>query len=237
MSNNSLNNLYDPSWGNAKIGKLWVYCKDLLENGKRPLLPASTFYTNWNGTAKDLAIMAGKILKYLKFQSMWALRVDFTHDLDVPGMFTIKNSNAKIVIQRKYKNNSTACAAILAHEITHLILNHRRCREEGDYENERFTDFATVYMGLGTLVLNGKYISNYGEGSSIITSFFQYTLYLFSFGLVAKNPYNKVENNFGYWNEDQYYTIFTGHLLRNNLNWDNISLYIKKGTKYAGLSD
>ncbi len=229
MSNNSLNNSYNSSWGNEKIGKLWIHCKDLLENGKRPLLPASTFYSNWNGTEKDLAIMAGKILKYLKFQSMWVLRVDFVHDLSAPGMFSVKNNNAKILVHKKYNNNSTACAAILAHEITHLVLNSKHCREENELENERFTDFAAVYLGLGILVLNGKYSS---RDKPKKTSFISFLIDLLITPLKAAEE----EYSFGYWEIDQYHTIFTGYLLRNNLDWDNISLYIKKGTKYAGLS-
>ena len=42
--------LYTKEYGDEKIGKLWLYAKDLIESGKRPLLPAESFYLNWNGT-------------------------------------------------------------------------------------------------------------------------------------------------------------------------------------------
>lgn len=213
------------------LGKLWVNAKDLLENGKHPLLPAPTFYSNWHGTVKDLAMMASKILKYLKFRSPWVLRVDFTYDIDSPGLFTAKDGNAKILVHGKYKNNSTACAAILAHELSHLILNSRNCREENELENEKFTDFATVYLGLGVLVLNGKHKSHTID----ITSTMTFVIGLFA-GFLS-NPIIKAENSFGYFKEHDYYTLFVGYLIKNNLDWDNVSQYIKKGTKYAGLSN
>lgn len=226
-----MNDLYDSTWGNAKLGKLWIHAKDLLENGKQPLLPAPSFYSNWNGTIKDLASMASKILKYLKYKPPWILRVDFSYDIDAPGLFILKDGSAKIIVHGKYKRNSTACAAILAHELTHLVLNSKNCREEEELENERFTDFATVYLGLGVLVLNGKHRSHTIDFISVLTFVVGFLVGFFS------NPIKKAENSFGYFEEHDYYTLFVGYLIKNNLDWDNVSQYIKKGTKYAGLSN
>lgn len=243
-----MSDVYDSSWGGAKLGKLWIHAKDLLENGKQPLLPAPTFYSNWNSTVKDLASMTSKILKYLKFKSPWILRVDFSYDINAPGLFTVKDGKARIVIHGKYKNNSSACAAILAHELTHLILNSRKCREEDELENEKFTDFASAYFGLGILVLNGKHRHRVFDTQSIVTvsilgliltfSFgFVGILFAFVVGLLLYIFSEKPEVRFGYWNDDDYHMIFIGYLVINNLDWDNVSQYVKKGTKYAGLSD
>lgn len=95
--------LYEAKWGKEKLGKLWIYAKDLLENGKRPLLPASSFYTNWDSSAKDLASMTSKILRYLKFKSPTEIRVDFSNKINSPGLFILKDSKTKILVNSKYK--------------------------------------------------------------------------------------------------------------------------------------
>jgi len=226
---------HDSEWGKAKLGKLWVYTKDLLENGKRPLLPAQSFYSDWHGSTKDLAIMAGKIMRYLRFSSPWVLRVNFTSEIDAPGLFMLSEGKARIDIHSKYRDNATACAAILAHEITHLVLNIRSCREDNNLENERFTDFATVYFGLGVLVLNGKYSSHTTDSFSVLKSLIGFLAFIFAGIGFFSNPFRKVENSFGYWSVDDYYMIFLGYVLRNNLDLDTIAQYIKKGTKYPCL--
>lgn len=259
MKNTSARQVYTKEYGDGKIGKLWLHAKDLLENGKRPLLPTTSFYSNWSGTTKELAAMCKKILNYLKFKPPCCLRVNFVNDIKSPGQFEFHNSNAKITVNEQFQYDSTACAAILAHEIIHLVLNQRGCCEEDIYENEKFTDFASVYFGLGILVLNGKDITFKSSSSQVIFKILGIFLAIFMTIAFLENPTEiyfliplfagfylifskpdkdvKIENNFGYWGAGQYYTIFTGYLLRNNLDWDNVAQYIKKGTEYAGLSD
>ena len=235
MSNNIVSERYDANWGKVKLGKLWIYTKDLLENGKRPLLPARSFYSNWNGTTKELAVMSKKLLTYLKFKSPYTLRVNFSKDIESPGQFTFKNSNAKITISKQFQKNSTACAAILAHEICHLVLLTRGIKEDDELENEKFTDFATVYFGLGILVLNGKEISYKPDAVSLVQSLLGILGLVFAgFGFIS-NPFTKHEYSFGYWKEDQYYIIFLGYVFRNSLDLEKISPYIKKNLGYAGV--
>jgi hypothetical protein len=45
--------------------------------------------------------------------------------------------------------------ATLAHELAHHFLEKRGVRLPNESENERLTDLATVYIGLGKLTLNG----------------------------------------------------------------------------------
>jgi len=231
MSSDLINEQYNSAWGDMKLGKLWVSTKDLLENGKQPLLPAESFYSNWNNTVKDLSIMASKILKYLKFKSFYVLRVNFSESIESPGEFMINNGKAKITINEKYKNNSSACAAILAHEICHFVLAIRDTTENNIYENERLTDFATVYFGLGVLVLNGKHIFYKTNAFSFIESLLGFLALIFAGVGFISDPRHKVESSFGYWGEKEYYNIFLGYIVRNNLNLDKISNYIKAESK------
>lgn len=227
--------LYEASWGKDKLNKLRLYASDLLENGKRPLLPAQSFYSNWDDSAKDLANMTSKILKYLKFKPLLELHVDFSKEIDSPGLFILKDSKTKILVNSKYKNNSTACAAILAHEICHLVLNSQGIRENDVYENELLTDYATVYLGMGVLVLNGKYISKKIEGKSLLNSILGFLAIFFTGMGFISNPITTTENSFGYWGINQYYTIFLGYTLINNINLDIFSPYIKEGIQYSGI--
>jgi hypothetical protein len=49
----------------------------------------------------------------------------------------------------------SATAAALAHEIVHKYLDIKRIRCPNRYENGTLTDIATVYLGLGQIILNG----------------------------------------------------------------------------------
>lgn len=71
-------------------------------------------------------------------------------------------SNNTILIDEKYKNDPQILGAILAHEITHHLLYEKGIVYKDKLENERFTDLATVFFGLGKLLLNG-YSSNYNK--------------------------------------------------------------------------
>lgn len=48
--------------------------------------------------------------------------------------------------------------AILSHEIMHRFLSLKGIRYQDTAENEMLTDIATIYTGLGKLVLNGVYV-------------------------------------------------------------------------------
>jgi len=65
----------------------------------------------------------------------------------------IKGNNIKV--SSNYEKKSKALGAILAHEITHFVLNTKGIILSNKEENERFTDLAAIMLGLGKLMLNG----------------------------------------------------------------------------------
>lgn len=62
---------------------------------------------------------------------------------------------SRIQIAITNKHTPFIMGAILAHELTHHVLANKNIGYPNVEENERFTDFATVFLGLGKLTLNG----------------------------------------------------------------------------------
>jgi hypothetical protein len=94
----------------------------------------------------------------------WEGSTDFltTHDHDYsidgadPGFITYDGPNrSRIKIGFINKHSPYVMGAILAHELTHHFLFNKNIGYPEIIENERFTDFGTVFLGLGKLTLNG----------------------------------------------------------------------------------
>jgi predicted RNA-binding Zn-ribbon protein involved in translation (DUF1610 family) len=84
------------------------------------------------------------------------LEHDFTADDEPPGLIKYDGPyRSKIQLCITNKHSPFVMGAILAHELTHYYLFNKRIYLSDEIENERFTDLATVYLGLGKLTLNG----------------------------------------------------------------------------------
>jgi hypothetical protein len=81
---------------------------------------------------------------------------DYSSDSENPGFITYDGPHrSRIKIGFINKHSPYVMGAILAHELTHHFLFNKNIGYPDVTENERFTDFATVYLGLGKLTLNG----------------------------------------------------------------------------------
>jgi hypothetical protein len=81
---------------------------------------------------------------------------DYSSDGDDPGFITYDGPHrSKIKIAFINKHSPYVMGAILAHELTHHFLFNKNIGYPDVNDNERFTDFATVFLGLGKLTLNG----------------------------------------------------------------------------------
>jgi hypothetical protein len=81
---------------------------------------------------------------------------DWSEQKGPPGMIHYDGplrSRIKIAVTNKHTPH--IMGAILAHELTHHFLANKRIGYPDETENERLTDFATVFLGLGKLTLNG----------------------------------------------------------------------------------
>jgi len=73
-----------------------------------------------------------------------------------PGLIKyIGSGYSRIKIAITNKHSPLIMGAILAHELTHHFLFEKSIIIQDADENERMTDFATAYLGLGKLTVNG----------------------------------------------------------------------------------
>ncbi len=62
----------------------------------------------------------------------------------------------RIIVSRRYQDDSKACLAILAHEICHRVISLHGIRHDlMPIIDEIYTDLCTIYIGLGRLILDG----------------------------------------------------------------------------------
>ena len=81
---------------------------------------------------------------------------DFASDDELPGFIKYDGPHrSRIKIGFMNKHSPFVMGSILAHELTHHFLINKDIGYPDIDENERFTDFATVYLGLGKLTING----------------------------------------------------------------------------------
>lgn len=86
------------------------------------------------------------------------LERDYSVNDEPPGLIYYDGPNrSRIKLCITNKHSPLIMAAILAHELTHYYLFDRGIILPDEAENERFTDLATAYLGLGKLTLNGYY--------------------------------------------------------------------------------
>lgn len=81
---------------------------------------------------------------------------DWSAQKGPPGMIHYDSplrSRIKIAVTNKHTPH--IMGAILAHELTHHLLANKHIGYPDEGEDERLTDFATVFLGLGKLTLNG----------------------------------------------------------------------------------
>lgn len=84
------------------------------------------------------------------------LEHNFAADDEPPGLINYDGPyRSKIQLCITNKHSPFVMGAILAHELTHYYLFNKGIYLSNEIENERFTDLATVFLGLGKLTLNG----------------------------------------------------------------------------------
>jgi len=186
---------------------------NFLEN-RQPFFPSISLYKMHANKEDILISMADEIFEFLNIPRNDVI-ITFNSKLNnIPGLYTIIEGKEVILINSKYKNNPYIIGAILAHEITHLFLISRNniCIES-EYENEIFTDLASIQLGLGVLIINGmEYKSNW---------------FFTAFALLGGSLYiNTKTLSFGYFQPKPYGERFLKYCVENNIAINNVASYI-----------
>ena len=102
--------------------------------------PSAPVIESWNGSSDPMV----------------PSNYDWASDGEPPGLIHCdgrRRSRVRIGITNKH--SPLILGGILAHELTHHYLFDRDARRSDVGDNERLTDLATAYLGLGKLTLNG----------------------------------------------------------------------------------
>lgn len=175
----------------AKIAKL----EHLFQHRKNPgdfLLPNADFYQ------LDLNGMASAIFDWLGFESKDKLYLDYASDFeesglgDAAGVYKEIDDIHYIFLNSKKVTNSFQAAAVLSHELMHyLLMGVHRYLLEDTLENEKFTDIATVFNGLGVIVTNGfEFKSGWAKTvGALMLGFISINTQSLSFGYYSPHQY------------------------------------------------
>lgn len=171
----------------------------------------------------DLDEEAQSILKYVGLtECVPTCKFDKTED-NVAG-YTINDYSIyhiPITVSEKYRYNSVACRAILAHEICHKVIYLNGINFTGPQEiNEIYTDLCTIYIGLGKLVLQGYIDSKTNE---LKMGYLKLDMYRQTFTIVALTTkmYGSIDQN-------QLALLNEVYLEEAISQWDSIDILKKK---------
>jgi hypothetical protein len=89
--------------------------------------------------------------------------VSFSSALKPAGRVELSSGNEFFVeLQSQHRNEPTAIAAILAHEVAHIFLHRCGVSLPNKFENEVLTDTTAAYTGFGPIILNAFKESHFG---------------------------------------------------------------------------
>ena len=197
---------------NSKIELVCLLLKKDNPNFESVYLPNDNFYAAWDNSDDALRLMAAKILQWLNLKAK--LFIGFYDKMEPPGIYIHEKNKEGILINSIYNDDPYKCAAILSHELMHYyLMKKRKTILDDKLENELLTDIATIYSGLGTLVINSFfYESNWHE--TIIA------------GLFGSVRINQQQLSFGYFKPKEYASQFVQFIKKFNINLSDASIHI-----------
>lgn len=173
------------------------------------LLPDEDLY------GQTLVGMASAMFEWLGIETDKRVYVDFSDDIgDAAGLYFESEGTHFILVNSKHQNNRYEAAAILAHELMHFcLIGEYNFRLEETLDNERLTDMATIYCGLGVVVLNGFEYSS-GWATTVIG---------LMFGSLSVNTESM---SFGYYKPKEYAKMLAYFADKTNTSYDSFSGYL-----------
>lgn len=139
--------------------------------------PDDSFY-EWSTPQSSLQAMAKSLFRWLGVKPL-RLQIDFSSNIEEAGLYVQKGSQHVILINEHYTQNPFQCAAVLSHEIMHyLLIGKKKLVLIDTAQNEHLTDLATIYGGLGIVVING-----FGDNTGWVNKQWHRIL-----GIAGRNP-------------------------------------------------
>ena len=110
-----------------------------------------------------------------------------TMGLDIAGQLEYSNRIRHVQIPFHYLGKKHGLGAVLAHELTHVVLFSQGLVLSDISENEMLTDLAAVYIGFGKLMLNGLFVPANGPGTkATLLGYLPFDLIVYSYQTVNK---------------------------------------------------
>src|SRR5260370_396445 len=125
--------------------------------------PTKEFYLKLSsGEERDLTNVITDISHHYNIKKTPSINYDWSlkMDLDTAGLIDISTANYSIKIPFYYVGKPLPLGSIIAHELTHAFLFSKGIFLENIEENELFTDFTCIYIGLVKLLLNGIHFNS-----------------------------------------------------------------------------
>lgn len=148
------------------MNQFYVKCRNLLNSklshlNKLPIDPTDDFYNDLGGSDLDAL---QKIVDYLSERFQLTSEPQFRFDLsikfqtNIAGLYNMRDH--EILVPVRFAGFPKVIGGIIAHEMAHAILTENELNLINRLDNERLTDFTTIYVGLGKLLLNGKIVNS-----------------------------------------------------------------------------
>lgn len=160
----------DTAWVDSRLSLLSHHLDAYTSQSLEFFEPTLVFYDFLeSGEDTDLAAAASLLCNHIGLVTCpvvsyeWGLKIP----MGAAGVFAARSTATKINIPLFYIGRPGALGAILAHELTHAYLFQQPFPEAWGEECEPLTDLASIYLGLGKVVLNGIHVitsQDSGEG-------------------------------------------------------------------------
>ena len=155
-------------WVNEKLGVLFSKIGNFKSESEVYFEPTEEIYKQLEtGNEKDLQEVINSIAKYLILNPIPTVTYDWGLKFkpEVAGQIRLSSPTRHIQIPFFFVGKKYPLGAIIAHEMTHAFLYSKEIFLSDPNENEMLTDLATIFIGLGKLLLNGlKYRVNEYSG-------------------------------------------------------------------------
>lgn len=110
-----------------------------------------------SGRTVDIQEFVEQICQHIHLEPVPTVAYDWDLNLErnIAGQARLDSVKPEISVHLSYTSRPRELGTLLAHEVTHHYLDTIHVRLPDQEQNERLTDLAAMFLGLGKLILNG----------------------------------------------------------------------------------